>query len=469
MKLLKFRNQLCLSVVLLGLSLHAADSGLRENLNFNREWKFQLGDAVGADAAAFNDSKWDAANLPHSFSTPYFAANDKFYVGYGWYRKHFNVPKAWSGKRINLEFDGVFQVAEISVNGHRIGEHKGGYTGFTFDITDAVKAGDNVVAVRVNNIWDPRLAPRAGEHVFSGGIYRDARLVITAPVHVAWYGTFVTTPQVSKESGKVNVKTEVVNDSSEAKWVTLKTSVLDAKGETVAQMESTQPISANATNVFDQTSAPIPNPKLWSPKEPNLYSVKTVVSASGLSVFQFSKQTGGRQTPVDDYTSPLGFRWFKFTADQGFFLNGDHYYFKGANAHQDHAGWGDAVADSGFFRDVKLVKDAGMDFIRGSHYPHSPVYAAACDQIGILFWSENCFWATAGSRSPWGSSGYPTNPDDDADFEASVKASLRDMIRINRNHPSIIVWSMDNEAFFSDNRVMPQVRSFLTESGCLYA
>jgi hypothetical protein len=214
-------------------------------------------------------------------------------------------------------------------------------------------------------------------------------------------------------------------------------------------MESKQTIAAGATNVFDQTSEAIANPQLWSPENPNLYSVKTVVLDGG--------------KPVDDYTSPLGFRWFKFTADQGFFLNGEHYYFKGANVHQDHAGWGDAVADSGFFRDVTLVKDAGFDFIRGSHYPHAPAFAAACDQIGILFWSENCFWGTTGFRSPWASSAYPTDPEDDADFEASVKASLRDMIRINRNHPSIIVWSMGNEVFFSDNRVMPKVRNFLKE------
>ena len=423
--------------------LVAAPSDLRDNLNFNRDWKFQPGDAPGADAMTFVDANWDAANLPHSFSMPYFAA-EKFYVGYGWYRKHFDVPSAWTGKRVNLEFDGVFQVAEVFVNGRRVGEHKGGYTGFTFDITDAVKTGDNVVAVRVNNIWNDRLAPRAGEHTFSGGIYRDARLVATAPLHVAWYGTFVTTPQVSKESGTVNVKTEVVNDSGAAKSATVKTSVLDAKGKTVAQMESTQTIAPGATNVFDQTSAPIANPKLWSPEHPNLYSIKTVVLDNGKA--------------VDDYTSPLGFRWFKFTADQGFFLNGGHYYFKGANVHQDHAGWGDAVADSGFFRDVKLVKDAGFDFIRGSHYPHAPAFAAACDELGMLFWSENCFWGTA-----WGTSAYPTNPDDEAGFEASVKASLRDMIRIHRNHPSIIVWSMDNEVFFSEKSVMPKVRRFLSD------
>ena len=170
---------------------------------------------------------------------------------------------------------------------------------------------------------------------------------------------------------------------------------------------------------------------------------------------------GGK--PVDDYMSPLGFRWFKWTADQGFFLNGEHYYFKGANVHQDHAGWGDAVADSGFFRDVKLVKDAGFDFIRGSHYPHAPAFSDACDELGMLFWSENCFWGTGWFQSPWASSGYPTNPADEPEFEASVKASLRDEIRINRNHPSIIIWSMCNEPFFSDGEVMPKARNFLKE------
>jgi hypothetical protein len=435
----------CLLLLSLGV---AGAEDLRQILNFNRDWKFRLGDVTNASAANFDDAKWDAANLPHSFSTPYFAA-DRFYVGYGWYRKHFTVPKAWSGRRVNLEFDGVFQVAEIWVNGQPVGRHQGGYTGFSFDITDAVKPGDNLVAVRVNNLWNPRLAPRAGEHTFSGGIYRDARLVVTDPVHVSWYGTFVTTPQVSKTSGTVNVKTEIVNDSPKQKTVTVKTSVVNAAGETVATMQSDQTIAEGATNVFDQTSAPIANPSLWSPAQPNLYTVKTVV-------------LDGRH-PVDDYTSPLGFRWFKFTADQGFFLNGEHYYFKGVNVHQDHAGWGDAVADSGFFRDVQLVKDAGFDFIRGSHYPHAPAFAAACDQKGILFWSENCFWGTTGFRSPWSASAYPTDAADEPDFQASVKASLRDMIRIHRNHPSIIVWSMDNEVFFSSSAVMPKVRDFLKD------
>ena len=421
----------------------------RQSINFNRQWKFQLGDVSGADAPGFDDARWDDANLPHSFSMPYFAA-DRFYVGYGWYRKHFAAPPDWvQQERVNLEFDGAFQVAELFVNGRRVGEHQGGYTGFTFDITDALKPGDNVVAVRVNNLWNARLAPRAGEHTFSGGIYRDVRLVVTAPLHVAWYGTCVTTPKVSKQSATVNVKTEVTNDSRSKKSATVRTLVLDAGGKTVAEMESTETIAPGETKTFDQTGKPIADPRLWSPAHPDLYSVKTFVLDGGQA--------------VDDFLSPLGFRWFKFTADQGFFLNGEHHYFKGANVHQDHAGWGDAVADSGFFRDVKLVKDAGFDFIRGSHYPHAPAFAAACDELGILFWSENCFWGTTGFRSPWAASAYPTSAADEPGFKASVKASLRDMVRIHRNHPSIIVWSMCNEVFFSDRSAVPKVRDFLRE------
>ena len=452
---LEFRwlGRLTLALVLLvwpGL-LHAGASGLRTCLNFNRDWRFQLGDPANAGDRNFDDGKWDAIGLPHSFSEPYFASA-KFYLGYGWYRKHFVAPKAWRGQRINLEFDGAFQVAEVFVNGQRLGEHQGGYTGFTFDLTEAVKTGDNVVAVRVNNLWNARLAPRAGEHTFSGGIYRDARLVVTAPLHVAWYGTFVTTPQVSTESGTVNVKVEIVNDSGAAKVATVRNRVLDAQGTLVTEMESTQTVPSNSTVIFDQTSGAIAQPKLWHPDHPYLYSVTTLVLDG--------------QKPVDDFSSPLGFRWFKFTADQGFFLNGAHHYFKGANVHQDHAGWGDAVADSGFYRDVKLVHDAGFDFIRGSHYPHAPAFAAACDELGMLFWSENCFWGSGGTKGEGDfhiSSAYPIHPEDEPGFKASVRASLRDMIRINRNHPSIVVWSMDNEVFFTEKSTLPKVRELLKE------
>lgn len=428
----------------------AIGTELRQNLSFNRGWKFLLGDIPGAEATGFDDASWEDANLPYSFSMPYFGT-EKFYVGYGWYRNHIDVPQSWSGKRIQLDFDGAFQVTEVFINGKRVGEHHGGYTGFNVDITDALKPGGNAVAIRVNNFWNPRLAPRAGEHVFSGGIYRNVRIVVTDPLRVAWYGTFVTTPQVSESSGTVNVKTEVGNHSPREKEATLLTQIVDPSGVTVAEMTSVHRIAAGASHEFDQTSVPIARPKLWSPEEPNLYTVKTTVLDAG--------------RPVDDFTSPLGFRWFRFTADQGFFLNGKQRYLKGANVHQDHAGWGDAASDHAFFRDVRIMKEAGFDFIRGSHYPHPPAFTRACDELGMLFWSENPFWGTGGfaGEGYWNASSYPVNPDDEAGFEASVKASLTAMIRIHRNHPSIIVWSMSNEPFFSPDSVMPKVRTLLAD------
>ena len=158
------KSLLFLTALLLPALLYAAEPP-RQQLNFNREWKFQLGDHPGAEAVAFDDAKWDDIGLPHSFSMPYFAS-PKFYTGYGWYRKHFDVPANWSGKRLFLEFDGAFQDAEIFVNGQRLVEHKGGYTGFSLDITGAVKTGDNVVAVRLNNNWDRAACPARGRTRF---------------------------------------------------------------------------------------------------------------------------------------------------------------------------------------------------------------------------------------------------------------------------------------------------------------
>jgi hypothetical protein len=373
----------------------------------------------------------------------------EFYTGYGWYRKHLPVAREWKQKRVFLEFDGVFQVAEVFVNGRSVGRHQGGYTGFSFDITESLRAGDNLLAVRVNNLWNPELAPRAGEHVFSGGIYRNVRLVITDPLHVTWYGTFVTTPKVSAESGGANVKTEIRNDSAKKKRCTVQSDVVDDSGQIVATARTSQSVGPSASVTFDQNTLDVASPKLWSPDHPNLYSVVTKVFDG--------------KALVDTYRTSFGFRWFKWTADQGFFLNGEHLYFKGVNAHQDHAGWGDAVTDSGFERDIKLIKDAGFDFVRGSHYPHAPAFSAACDRLGLLFWSENSFWGTAPFKSPWGASAYPPEPEHQTAFENSVKASLREEIRIHRNHPSIIIWSLDNEVFFTDPSTLPKVRQFLKD------
>jgi Beta-galactosidase/beta-glucuronidase len=423
--------------------------GGRVKSNFNADWRFSFGDPAEAAAPQFNDAAWQRVGLSHSFSMPYFQTRS-FYVGYGWYRKHLYLKTLAKPRRYSLEFEGAFQDAEIFVNAAPVGRHRGGYTGFSLDITPALHAGDNIIAVRVNNKWDPTLAPRAGEHVFSGGLYRDVWLVETDPVHVPWTGTRITTPNLSAERGEVTAETEIRNDEAVPLQVTVRTRIVDLNGKVIAHLNPVErTVQPGATVTVSQASGPVIKPKLWSPETPVLYHAITELSVAGKM--------------RDVYATDFGFRWFSWSADKGFFLNGHHRYFKGANVHQDQAGWGDAVTNRAIDRDVQLMKDTGFDFIRGSHYPHDPHFAEATDKIGMLYLSEAPFWGTGGFASDWSSSAYPTNPADRAGFEASVKQQLSEMIRINRNHPSIIVWGMDNEVFFSDKAVMTEVRRLLKE------
>lgn len=409
----------------------------------NNDWKFAYGDffpQAGWDG--FDDSDWYDTGIPHSFGIPYFMTNE-FYVGYGCYRKKLEIDAAWMGKKIALEFQAVFQDAEIYINGKLAGKHQGGYTAFLVDITPYVKAGENLLFVRVNNLWNPRLAPRAGEHVFNGGIYRDVSLLVTETLHVAWYGTCVTTPEGTRDAAPVRIRTEVTNDSAVVEHCRLRT-VLEGMEEVTKERE----IAPGETAFFEQEFL-VSQPRLWSPEEPNLYTVSSILEKDG--------------EVCDRYETEFGIRWFVFTAEEGFFLNGAHYEILGANVHQDHAGWSDAVTHAGIRRDVEMIKECGMNFIRGSHYPHHTVFARECDRQGILFWSENCFWGTGGPKEEgyWTASGYPVKEEDQEEFEESCLRTLEEMIRANRNHPSIIVWSLCNEPFFSNIEVIGKAKALI--------
>ncbi|WP_343731706.1 glycoside hydrolase family 2 TIM barrel-domain containing protein [Duganella sp.] len=440
--------------VLAGVSAaSAADTAPRQRQNFNAGWRFHLGDIGGAEQADFDDRNWQAVGLPHSFSTPYFLAPE-VYVGHGWYRKDLVLPAVPAGRRWTLEFEAAFQTAEVYVNGARAARHRGGYTGFPVDITSALRPGRNSIAVRVDNLWDPTLAPRAGEHIFSGGIYRDVWLVTTDDVHVPWTGTFVTTPGLKDRAGAVRVATEVRNDGKRAVAVKVRTRIADARGATVATLpDTTVQLQPGQTQEVAQESARLSNLNLWSPETPTLYRAVTTL------------EVGGRQR--DRFETEFGFRTVEWTADKGFFLNGQHRYFRGANVHQDQAGWGDAVTNAAIERDVQMMKDAGFDFIRGSHYPHDPHFAETTDRLGMMFLPEAPFWGTAGMASAWGSSAYPPEREHQAAFEESVKQQLAELIRINRNRPSVVAWGMDNEVFFTDQSTLPKVRKLLADEVAL--
>lgn len=445
------RLLILLLCVLLGHASLCASVGGREVINLNREWTYQRGDYPGAEQAGYDDSGWEHIGLPHSFSIPYFLSSD-FYTGYGWYRKTIALSGNDLRKELYLEFDGVFQEAEIYVNGSLAGTHRGGYTGFSVRITPFAQRGHNQIAVRVNNLWRPDLAPRGGEHVFSGGIYRNVRLVKKHPVHIDWYGTWVTTPTLRANQGRsstVRVRTEVVNESRSAGKYALRLKVLDSDGQALASREAIREVKAGERVTFDQTTEEIEGIALWSPAHPRLYTLESSLYHDG--------------ELIDRETTTFGFRWFEWTADKGFFLNGQHLYFHGANVHQDQAGWGDAVTEEAMRRDVRMIKEAGFDFIRGSHYPHAPAFAKACDSEGLLFWSETAFWGTAGPKvdGGWTASAYPVREEDIEEFERTATRQLSDMIRINRNSPSIVAWSVSNEPFFTDDTTLPAVRRLL--------
>jgi beta-galactosidase len=402
--------------------------------------------------AAADPSGWSNINLPHSFEQPYWRTNVAQSPYIGWYRKHLTIDTTilLAKKRISIEFEAAFLISYVYVNGTLVGTHKGGYTGFSYDITPNVHAGDNVVAVRLDANWNGQVAPRAGEHIFAGGIYRDVYLVVTDPLHVTWYGTFVSTPQVSASTASLKVKTEVRNDAQSPKSCRIKTTVYDSLHTVVVSGEATQTIAVGAIDTFVQTGLTIVSPHLWSPATPYLYTVYTEVYDS----------TG----KVDDFVSPLGVRSIRWDKDSGFFMNGQHLWLQGCNVHQDHAGWGDGTTNSGSFRDVKMVKDCGMNFIRGSHYPHDPAFYDACDSLGVTIWSEMCFWGFPMNwtgAEPWDASAYPTVVADQAPFEQNVIDQMKEMIRIHRNHPSVIIWSTSNEVEFADGSVANQTKALL--------
>ena len=432
------RNLVVTAAILLGVL--GSNAFARTSVLIDKGWKFVKQDPSGAQATGYSDASWSSVNLPHSFDIPYFRANAAVAPYVGWYRRHITIdPATISGKqRVFLEFEAAFLVSQVYVNGTLVGIHRGGYTGFSYDITGNIQAGDNVVAVRLDANWNDTVAPRSGEHIFIGGIYRDVYLVTTDPLHVPWYGTFVTTPQVSATSGTVQVQTEIKNDGDGAVAnCTAKSTILDSSGNVVTSFETGTSILAGVLDTFVATSTPIPNPHLWSPSTPYMYKVETDVY-NGADL-------------VDHFESPLGFRTVAWSKDSGFILNGHKYWLQGTNVHQDHAGWGDANSPSASYRDVRLVKETGMNFIRGSHYPHAPAFSDATDKYGICLWSEAPFWGCLTNATGWLSGAYPTNANITATFDQNVLSQLTDMIRIHRNHPSVVVWSMGNEDFFTNN------------------
>ncbi|WP_335991440.1 glycoside hydrolase family 2 protein [Glycomyces sp. MUSA5-2] len=421
---------------------------IREHRFVNDGWTFAYGEHPGAEREPA-DPDWFDVGLPHSFDLPDFREL-RFYIGHGCYRRTLDVPESWAGKWIALEFLGVFQTAEVFVNGRPAGRHDGGYTPFTVDLSDLVQPGPNEVFVRVDNHWNPRLAPRGGDYSFNGGIYRDVSLIVADRVRIDWHGLGVTTPEADHSRALVRAAVEVVNDEPHPVDVDVTAAIAQA-GRPVTTLEPQRATIPGGATATVELEGALDDPLLWHPDHPHLYDLTATVAVDG----------GAR----DAQSTEFGVRWFEFTADRGFFLNGEHLDLHGANVHQNRGGWGDAGTRAGIRRDVALVKAMGMNMIRGSHYPHHPYFAAECDRQGVLFWSELHFWGMGGQEAEgyWTASAYPVHEEHEADFEESLRQSLREMIRTHRNHASIVVWSVGNEAFFTNDRVVDKAKALTVE------
>lgn len=404
-------------------------AGRRVRLTLDDGWRFYPDDVKGGEGVGLDDSRWTPVKLPHTWNADdAFDDTPGYRRGVGWYRKRLSLDASLAGKRLFLYFEGANQVADVYINGKLAGEHKGGYTAFAFDITSLVKWGEeaaaNLVAVRVDNSVSPDIPPAPTADFNSyGGIYRDVRLLATEPVHITTtdygsQGVYVDTPGVSAESATIRVRGAVANDAAQACECRVVNTVVSAEGRTVAILESAVNVAAGSEGDFEQTSGPISRPGLWSPDTPYLYTVRTQV------------YDGARLR--DETESHVGFRWFSFNPDRGFFLNGKPFKLRGVNRHQDYAGLGNAVPAELQVKDLELIKRAGLNSVLLAHYPHAPAVLDAADRLGLVVWEEAPIVREISTS---------------AEFARNCQAMLTEMIRQHYNHPSIVMWCYMNEIF----------------------
>ena len=415
-------------------------------LLFDGNWSFHLGGAQGAESPGFDDSQWRKLDLPHDWSiedlpntsSPFnpnaiSQVNGGFTTGgTAWYRKSFTLRPEQKGKRIVIQFDGVYMNAEVWLNGQSVGSHPYGYTSFWFDITDKVKSDSaNVLAVKVRNEGE-------NSRWYSGsGIYRHVWLKTLEPTHIAQWGTYITTRDVSASSAKVSIKTKVLNETDQTSQTALLSRVLNSKGQLVVEIESRHTIPAHSSYEFEQL-VELKDPSLWSPDSPTLYTAESVVN-------QNSKT-------IDLLRTQFGVRSIAFDVAKGFLLNGQPLKLKGGCLHHDNGPLGARAFDRAEERRVELLKASGYNALRLAHNPPSPAFLEACDRLGMLVIDEAFDMWSEGK-----------NPHDyHLFFDEWWQRDVESMILRDRNHPSVIIWSIGNEI---PNRTKPEVVKLAQELG----
>ena len=393
----------------------------------NDGWKFTKGSPFEAQLAGCDDSSWETVNIPHTWNNK--DADDEtpgFYRGPAWYRKQLFVDKSQEGRQAVIYFEGANQEVRFYLNGQFVGEHKGGYTRFCFDITSHLRYGqENLFAIYVNNVYNPNIPPLSADFTFFGGIYRDVYLQFMNPVHIATNdyassGVYIRTPEVNNSAASVEITTLLTNNTLQPAEIRVENVICDADGKEVKKTHAEIKLASGETKTDISKKIKIDSPRLWDIDDPYRYMVYTRI---------LDKKKG---TLLDEVVNPLGLRWFKFDSEKGFFLNGKGRKLIGTARHQDYFQKGNALRDELHVQDVLLLKEMGGNFLRVSHYPQDPVIMEMCDKLGIVTSVEipvvNAVTETE-------------------EFLQNSVEMAKEMVRQDFNRPSVMIWGYMNEIF----------------------
>ncbi|MCD7828324.1 MAG: beta-galactosidase, partial [Clostridiales bacterium] len=439
------------SVIALAASDSSEDSATRLELNFNKNWKFNLGDISTAYMTAYSDASWESVDLPHDFSISqsYTLSGTEVESGLlpggtGWYRKTFVMSEEYSGKSVILNFDGAYQYTYLYVNGTYVGANYYGYNSFSFDITDYLYFDGttaNVIAVKVENTVP-------SSRWYSGsGIYRDVTMTIVDPVHVSLYGTQVTTPNLATSNGSDGTTMAVVtvqNDGAEKVTAHVTTTVLDSSGNEVGTTYAAQEIGAGTSEDVTLEITGISNPALWSTESPTLYTLHTEITVN--------------EVLCDEYDTTFGYRWFAFDQDTGFSLNGENLKIYGVCLHADQGAALGAVQEyDSVYRQLSIMKDMGVNSVRTGHDSPSSVFLQVCDELGILVMDEFFDgWTASKNGNTYDFSQYfnvdieESNNIIDGYGNAWYEFVIKQTVKRDRNSASVIIWDLGNELASSE-------------------
>lgn len=411
---------------------------MRKIININNSWKFIKEDEAKAIDKNYNDENWEDINVPHTWNAFDGANGFDFYKGSCWYRKEFTIESLAKGKKVFIEFEAANSITDVYVNGQHIGQHKGGYSTFRFDITEAIEFGHtNMLSVNVNNTVVDDVYPQMADFTFYGGIYRDVNIVITDNIHfdLMDYGSkgiYVIQEEISREKALLTIKSKLVNDNEEEKKVRLWADILDSNGSKVTYTTKEVILAKGETKIVE-IPALIENPTLWNGRK-NAYLYEAKVSMVSFN------------DTVDELSIPFGVRYFEVNAERGFFLNGEHLALNGVSRHQDRKDMGWAITHKEQEEDMELIKEVGATSIRLAHYQHNQYFYDLCDKEGMVIWAEIPFISVMSKNELEG---------------INAKQQMVELIRQNYNHPSIMFWGIQNEIQISGER--PELRKLVNE------